>query len=479
MVSVPISTFFFLFFENFTVYSVFLFFFCLLIFLFVLTSKNWSFLFVNASIFFNFIYFLIVILLIGFSYLFYLKNNLNFITINNVNYLKQSSLFSEILVLLATLITLISWVFLSERYLFKNVFFVIYFLIFIVATINMVYSSNLLTMFIFFEFIFLPSLFFVYQFGYSKKVEKTILFLLSWTFTGSLLVLFGIAYLYGVYNTLDFNTLLVIKYTKFEFYFLFFLFFFGFGVKIPVWPFHYWLTKVHVEAPTGFSIFLSGYLVKTAFFCFTYYYYIFNNTVTNQILITFLIWGAIDASIRMWSIVDIKKLIAFATIQEMNLIMILFFFSTNNNYTFTNLFLLLHGVLSSLLFFLVDQVQKQTNTRNLTSLGGFANALPTLSIFIWISILIFRGFPIFAKFFVEWELLTVFYLNFNILGIIFFGLINILGVLGFVRIWFIVLYGQSSVPFKTSNILKKDFMIGIKIILILFILNFFIFLFNG
>jgi len=44
------------------------------------------------------------------------------------------------------------------------------------------------------------------------------------------------------------------------------LFFIGFGVKIPIWPFHYWLTRVHVEASTGFSIFLSGFLVKAAVF---------------------------------------------------------------------------------------------------------------------------------------------------------------------------------------------------------------------
>jgi NADH-quinone oxidoreductase subunit M len=51
-----------------------------------------------------------------------------------------------------------------------------------------------------------------------------------------------------------------------EIFILSLLFFVGFGVKIPVWPFHYWLTRVHVEASTGFSIFLSGFLVKAAVF---------------------------------------------------------------------------------------------------------------------------------------------------------------------------------------------------------------------
>ena len=42
----------------------------------------------------------------------------------------------------------------------------------------------------------------------------------------------------------------------------------GFGVKIPIWPFYEWLPKAHVEASTNFSIFLSGVLVKFAFFGF-------------------------------------------------------------------------------------------------------------------------------------------------------------------------------------------------------------------
>jgi formate hydrogenlyase subunit 3/multisubunit Na+/H+ antiporter MnhD subunit len=47
---------------------------------------------------------------------------------------------------------------------------------------------------------------------------------------------------------------------------LFLCFLTGFGVKLPIWPFYGWLPKAHVEASTNFSIFLSGVLVKFAFF---------------------------------------------------------------------------------------------------------------------------------------------------------------------------------------------------------------------
>lgn len=80
---------------------------------------------------------------------------------------------------------------------------------------------------------------------------------------------------------------------------VFSLLFVGFGFKIPIWPFHYWLTKVHVEAPSGFSIYLSGFLVKTALFgLFKLSNLLFHELNTEPfIFIAFL--GAIDASLKM------------------------------------------------------------------------------------------------------------------------------------------------------------------------------------
>jgi NADH:ubiquinone oxidoreductase subunit 4 (subunit M) len=66
----------------------------------------------------------------------------------------------------------------------------------------------------------------------------------------------------------------------------------------------------------------------------------------------------------------------------MNLIMFLFIFLKNFNNNILNLFLLVHGVLSAFLFYLVDQVQKQTGTRNLTAISGLSNSSSILHIYI-------------------------------------------------------------------------------------------------
>ena len=98
----------------------------------------------------------------------------------------------------------------------------------------MVYADNLLVMFVFFEFIFLPSLFFVYMLGYSKKVEKTIKYLLIWTLTGSFIVLCTLSYLYLTFLCLDIKYLSIMRFSVGENFLFFILFVVGFGIKIPL-----------------------------------------------------------------------------------------------------------------------------------------------------------------------------------------------------------------------------------------------------
>jgi len=184
------------------------------------------------------------------------------------------------------------------------------------------------------------------------------------------------------------------------------------------------------------------------------------------------VWGCIDASIRMWTSTDIKKLIAFATIQEMNLIVIFLFLSSPNNYSILSIFLLVHGVLSSLLFYLVDQIQKIFSTRNILSLSGIVYFLPVLSSFIWGALLIFRGFPIFIKFFIEWEILTLLFSNYKIFGFFLFLVISVFGVLGFSRVFFSVLYGQPQNIVFTRDILRIDYLVGLLLFFFLFFLSF-------
>jgi formate hydrogenlyase subunit 3/multisubunit Na+/H+ antiporter MnhD subunit len=216
-------------------------------------------------------------------------------------------------------------------------------------------------------------------------------------------------------------------------------------------------------------------LVKTSFFCFSNFFYLFFDQFIYDFCFGLVLLGIIDSSIRMWSSTDVKRLIAYTTIQEMNLILLLFLveFNTNSSFFFLNNFLITHGLLSSLLFYLVDILQKKIFSRNIVVLSGFGLFSSKFSIFMWLSLLIFRSFPIFIKFIIEWQLLSVVFVNYGISGLSFLFWVFVFSVLGLSRLFFIILYGQPCVEVVYYyDFIKNDWAIGLLIVSIIWYINF-------
>jgi hypothetical protein len=83
-----------------------------------------------------------------------------------------SSAFSDIIILLSVIIGLLCLDILGSKNYFKNINNNSIFYFFNLLVIIMASTNNLLLMFICFDFIFLPTVFFAYKFGYSKKIDK-------------------------------------------------------------------------------------------------------------------------------------------------------------------------------------------------------------------------------------------------------------------------------------------------------------------
>jgi formate hydrogenlyase subunit 3/multisubunit Na+/H+ antiporter MnhD subunit len=59
------------------------------------------------------------------------------------------------------------------------------------------------------------------------------------------------------------------------------------------------LTKTHVEAPSGFSIYLSGFLVKSALYGFYKITNLFHTQINTTLFITIAFVGVVDSSLKM------------------------------------------------------------------------------------------------------------------------------------------------------------------------------------
>lgn len=369
----------------------------------------------------------------------------NFVFNNySINYLNAYVLdtSSLIIIYLCYLIGFISFITLGDRFWNTNYKLSILFIFFLIVINLLCNSTNLFELFIYYELLLLPSVFFVYKSGYTKKSKQSNVYFLLWTQLGSIIVMFGVIYVANICGNTDFLFIKNYKFNKTESYYLYLLFFFGFGIKVPLWPFHFWLIKVHVESPSGFSIFLSGFLVKSAIFCF-YKIMLLINTKFFYLIPTILcLLGMLDASLKMWTQTDIKKLIAYATVQEMNAIYLLFNLGDTWSLNAGLIFLLAHGLLSALMFYLVECLYKRYNSKNLQKIYGVSQIYPNLSIAIWGMIILFLGFPGTLKFYAEFQLILMLASKDMFIAFLFLFIFIFLGSIGFVRCWFSVLYGH-------------------------------------
>lgn len=377
--------------------------------------------------------------------------------------------FGLILCFLAFSVGLLSFLALDTRFYWKNVRFIFMCNVLILVVFLFTSVNNILLLFFFYECLLIPSFLFVYFVSPYRRSIQASLYFLIWTQIGSLFVLVAVAYIFMLTNATSFKFIQNFPFTSLEILVLFYLFFFGFGVKIPIWPFHQWLTKTHVEAPAGFSMFLSGFLVKSALFGFYKLTHLLGGEINTSLCVMILLFGVLDASLKMWGQTDLKKLIAYGTVQEMNMIFLLFCWGTANAFWGGILFCITHSFLSALLFYTVDCVQRRFHTRSIPELAGILQTHPHLGLVIFLNCVFYSGLPGTLKFISELYLYNGLLENSFILGCILFFGCNYLGLIGFCKCWYNVLFGLT---INNKQIISID--LTIKEILIILTCYFFL-----
>jgi len=242
-----------------------------------------------------------------------------------------------------------------------------------------------------------------------------------------------------------------------------FLLMVGFLSKLPLFGFHIWLPKAHVDAPVRGSIILAGILLKIRSYGVMRFFFV--DGFFCKLLLFFFglgIVGVFFCGLMCVCLVDYKVIIAFSSVSHMSLSFGGLIFSYFWGYEGAFYIFLGHGLVSPVLFYLGGCLYDRSGTRMLKR-GIVGGAL--VFFFFLFFFLVNLGFPPFINFLRE---VGVIYSIF--IGNTYFGFLLMLGFIVsglFIMVVFTVLNNSSTLyksMFIKEIVLLKVFFVGVLVI---------------
>lgn len=342
------------------------------------------------------------------------------------------------------LVTALSIIFCLSYNKDELITFMVYCQTILLAGYLLFFTDSLIIFFFAYEMLLIPSFFILYKFAKTRRCIEAAYLMFFWTQFGALFLIFGFLYLFLIVGTSSFELISNTYFSPFEVNFLFLCFLVGFGVKLPIWPFYGWLPKAHVEASTNFSIFLSGVLVKFAFFGLFKCLLVVELEPTFLYVYPFLILGIVDAVFKLFYQIDLKKLVAYSTVVEMHWLTICIISGQSNLLLASFAMLISHALISTNSFLLVDAIARRFKTRLITEINGLNFLCPKLFLVTLLNILVFLGFPG-SIFFVSEILFFSFFLDlFPLAAVFLLVFLYLIGPTFFFRSWMNMMFGFSN-----------------------------------
>nr|YP_009540706.1 NADH dehydrogenase subunit 4 [Arcyptera meridionalis]AYQ22794.1 NADH dehydrogenase subunit 4 [Arcyptera meridionalis] len=258
--------------------------------------------------------------------------------------------------------------------------FFIFIVLFLLVMLYCSFSSlSLLSFYIFFEASLVPTLLLILGWGYQPERLQAGIYLIFYTLVASLPLLLVLFKIYDISNTLYFPLLFDFG----SYYLMFYVFIIlAFLVKMPLFLFHLWLPKAHVEAPISGSMILAGVLLKLGGYGIFRVMKIISylGLKFNYFWLALGLSGGVIVSFICFRQVDLKSLIAYSSVAHMS--MVIGGLMTMNWWgCMGSLSLMIgHGLCSSGLFCLSNIIYERLGSRSLLINKGMINLMPSMSL---------------------------------------------------------------------------------------------------
>jgi NADH-quinone oxidoreductase subunit M len=256
--------------------------------------------------------------------------------------------------------------------------YMLVFLILETLCIGVFTALDLAMFYVFFEGSLIPMFLIIGIWGGKRRIQAAYKFFF-YTFTGSVLMLLAIMYMYWQAGTLDIQKLLAFHFDPAAQTWLWLAFFASFAVKMPMWPFHRWLPEAHVEAPTAGSVILAAILLKLGGYGFIRFSLAMFPDASLQFapfVFTLSIAAIIITSLVALVQTDVKKLIAYSSVAHMGFVTMGIFSGNVMGIHGAVFQMISHGIVSGALFLCVGVVYDRMHTRDIEAYGGLVERMP-------------------------------------------------------------------------------------------------------
>jgi proton-translocating NADH-quinone oxidoreductase chain N len=285
--------------------------------------------------------------------------------------------------------------------------------LFIAGMLGVVHTGDMFNMFVFFEILSLSAYALTSYYRNANAIEGSIKYLLQGSLATSL-ILFGVAFLYGLTGTLNMADLAVRipGISSFILPFALGLLLTGLGLKTAMFPFHAWKADVITATPAPIGALFAT--ASTAVGIYTIFRLFLTVFAITSVHIYMLIAGIGVVTMIIGALMalqqrDLLRMLAYSSISQAGFVLLAFGMGIFDSvgYTAAIFHLLNIVILEGLLFFCAGVVIHHAGTSDMGKLGGFARFSPVLNYAFLIGILANAGVPLLNGFSSKWLIYIV------------------------------------------------------------------------